>query len=61
MLGGAARVDLLGSRVAPCLTRWLYQTIHGKLLKLPDSAQIYPTHGGGSFCSASAVGGGGRR
>ena len=58
MLGGAARVDLLGSRVAPYLARWLYQTIHGKLLKLPESVQIYPTHGGGSFCSAAAVGGG---
>jgi len=58
MLGGAARVDLLGSRVAPYLARWLYQTIHGKLLKLPDSVQIDPTHGGGSFCSAAAMGGG---
>lgn len=58
MLSGAARVDLLGSRVVPYLARWLYQTIHGKLLKSPDSSQIYPTHGGGSFCSAAAVGDG---
>ncbi|PKB78604.1 MAG: hypothetical protein BZY88_17730 [SAR202 cluster bacterium Io17-Chloro-G9] len=54
MPGGAARVDLLGSRVAPFLARWLYQTIHGKLLKLSDSVTVYPTHGGGSFCSAAA-------
>ena len=27
LLGGAARVDLLGSRVAPYLARWLHQTI----------------------------------
>ena len=53
-MGGAARVDLLGSRVAPFLARWLHQTIHGKLLKLPDSVRVYPTHGGGSFCSVAS-------
>ncbi|MCH8800014.1 MAG: hypothetical protein IH963_03805 [Chloroflexi bacterium] len=57
MLGGAARVDLLGSKVAPFLARWLHNTIHEKLLKLPDDVQVYPTHGGGSFCSAAAGGG----
>ena len=56
MMGGAARVDMLGSRVAPFLARRLHQTIHGKLLKLPDSVRVYPTHGGGSFCSAGAPG-----
>jgi hydroxyacylglutathione hydrolase len=55
--GGAARVDLLGSRVAPFLAKWLYETIHGKLLKLPDAVTVYPTHGGGSFCSAAPPGG----
>ncbi|PKB63480.1 MAG: hypothetical protein BZY80_06855 [SAR202 cluster bacterium Io17-Chloro-G2] len=58
MPGGAARVDLLGSRVAPFLARWLHNTIHEKLLKLPDSVLVYPTHGGGSFCSAAPPGGG---
>ena len=47
MMGGAARVDLLGARVAPFLARWLHQTIHGKLLKLPNGVKVYPTHGGG--------------
>ena len=55
IMGGAARVDLLGSRVAQFLARWLHQTIHGKLLKLPDSVRVYPTHGGGSFCSAATT------
>ena len=59
MPGGAARVDLLGPRVAPFLARWLHNTIHEKLLKLPDSVLVYPTHGGGSFCSAAPAGGGG--
>mgnify|MGYP001370967823 CR=1 FL=1 len=58
MLGGATRVDLLGDRVAPFLARRLHNTIHEKLLKIPDEVQVYPTHGGGSFCSASAAGGG---
>jgi hydroxyacylglutathione hydrolase len=53
MLGGAARVDLLGQRLAPFLARWLHHTIHEKLLKLPDTVRVYPTHGGGSFCSAA--------
>jgi hydroxyacylglutathione hydrolase len=56
IVGGAARVDLLGSRVAPFLARWLHETIHGKLLQLPDSVIIYPTHGGGSFCSTAVPG-----
>ena len=56
IIGGAARVDLLGNRVAPFLARWLHQTIHGKLLKLPDSVRVYPTHGGGSFCSVAGPG-----
>ena len=59
MLGGAARVDLLGAKIAPFLARWLHNTIHEKLLKLPDDVKVYPTHGGGSFCSAAAAGGGG--
>ena len=58
MPGGAARVDLLGSRIAPFLARWLHNTIHEKLLKLPETVAVYPTHGGGSFCSAAPAGGG---
>ena len=58
MLGGAARVDLLGAKVAPFLACWLHNTIREKLLKLPDDVQVYPTHGGRSFCSV-ALGGGG--
>ncbi len=53
MLGGAARVDLLGQRIAPFLARWLHHTIHSKLLTLPNDVRVYLTHGGGSFCSAS--------
>ena len=57
MPGGAARVDLLGKRIAPFLARWLHHTIHEKLLTLPEAVEVYPTHGGGSFCSAATPGG----
>jgi hydroxyacylglutathione hydrolase len=58
-LGGAARVDMLGQRVAPFLARWLHHTIHQKLLTLRDEVKVYPTHGGGSYCSAATPTGGG--
>ena len=28
----------------------LYESLHGKLLKLPDSSLVYPAHGAGSLC-----------
>jgi hydroxyacylglutathione hydrolase len=30
----------------------LYHTLHDRILKLPDSVQVLPTHGAGSFCAA---------
>ena len=57
MVGGAARVDLLGERLAPFLAKWLYHTLYGKFLSLPDDLAVYPTHGGGSFCSAASSAG----
>ena len=52
MVGGAARTDLLGEALSVPLARQLYHTLHEKLLKLPDSVQVLPTHGAGSFCAA---------
>ena len=54
IVGGAARTDLLGQYLTEPLTRLLYHSIHDKLLRLPDEVAVYPTHGGGSFCNASA-------
>jgi rhodanese-related sulfurtransferase len=28
----------------------LFDSLHGKLLKLPDATQVYPAHGAGSLC-----------
>ncbi len=51
LVGGAARTDLLGRDLSLPLARQLYHTIHDQLLKLPDAADVYPTHGAGSYCA----------
>jgi glyoxylase-like metal-dependent hydrolase (beta-lactamase superfamily II) len=28
----------------------MYESLHGKLLKLPDDTEVYPAHGAGSMC-----------
>jgi len=52
IVGGAARTDLLTPELTQPLARQLYHTIHEKLLKLPDTLEVFPTHGAGSFCVA---------
>ena len=52
VVGGAARTDLLGHDFSEPLARQLYHTLHDKLLRFHDEVQVYPTHGGGSFCAA---------
>lgn len=58
MAGGVARPDLLSADQTEPLARAAYRSIHQRLLTLPDELAVYPTHGGGSFCS---VAGGGER
>ncbi len=52
IVGGAARTDLLGRDLTEPLARQLYHTLHHRLLRFADDVQVYPTHGGGSFCAA---------
>jgi hydroxyacylglutathione hydrolase len=52
IVGGAARTDLLTPELTQPLARQLYHTLHDKLLKLPDTLEVFPTHGAGSFCVA---------
>lgn len=52
----AARTDLVSSEQTDGLTRQLYRSVRGRLLRLPDDLVVLPTHGAGSFCSASATG-----
>ena len=54
-VGDVGRPDLrvsLGWK-AEDLGRMLYDSLHHKLLKLPDSTRVYPAHGAGSLCGKS--------
>jgi hydroxyacylglutathione hydrolase len=52
IVGGAARTDLTGPDRTEELARAQYSSL-GILASLPDETVLYPTHGGGSFCSAT--------
>jgi glyoxylase-like metal-dependent hydrolase (beta-lactamase superfamily II)/rhodanese-related sulfurtransferase len=50
-IGDVGRPDLLGSSMSAAeLAGMLYDSLHEKLLKLPDSVAVYPAHGAGSLC-----------
>lgn len=50
-IGDVGRPDLLGARMSAAeLAAMLYDSLHGKLLKLPDATRVYPAHGAGSLC-----------
>jgi glyoxylase-like metal-dependent hydrolase (beta-lactamase superfamily II)/rhodanese-related sulfurtransferase len=50
-IGDVGRPDLLGSRMpAAELAGMLYDSLHNKLLALPDSVKVFPAHGAGSMC-----------
>jgi hydroxyacylglutathione hydrolase len=50
-IGDVGRPDLLGARMsAQELAGMLYDSLHDKLLALPDSVEVYPAHGAGSLC-----------
>ncbi len=58
LVGGAARTDLISPDMTDALTRAQYRTLTAAFSALPDETLLFPTHGGGSFCS---VGTGGER
>ena len=51
-IGDVGRPDLAAgtSGTAEDLAGMLYDSLHGKLLTLPDSVLVYPGHGAGSLC-----------
>ncbi len=51
-IGDVGRPDLLASIgvTADELADMLYDSLHDKLLKLPDETLVYPAHGAGSLC-----------
>jgi hydroxyacylglutathione hydrolase len=56
IVGGVARTDLISPDLTEELARAAYRSIRERLLVLPDALPVYPTHGAGSFCSASPTG-----
>jgi len=50
-IGDVGRPDLMGTRMPPAeLAGMLYDSLHEKLLTLPDQVRVYPAHGAGSMC-----------
>lgn len=51
-LGDVGRPDLMSSKgiSAPALAGMLYESLHTKLMPLPDATVVYPAHGAGSAC-----------
>jgi glyoxylase-like metal-dependent hydrolase (beta-lactamase superfamily II) len=50
-IGDVGRPDLLGAKMTAAeLAGMLYDSLHGKLLTLPDAVLVYPAHGAGSLC-----------
>lgn len=56
LVGHIARVDLLGAELEEKLARDAYATLRDKVLTLADYVAVFPTHGGGSACSATVAG-----
>jgi glyoxylase-like metal-dependent hydrolase (beta-lactamase superfamily II)/rhodanese-related sulfurtransferase len=49
-IGDVGRPDLSQSHTPAELAGMLYDSLHNKLLKLPDDVLVYPAHGAGSLC-----------
>lgn len=51
-IGDVGRPDLVGKKghSAEAMASSLYDSLHQKLLRLPDSVEVYPAHGAGSLC-----------
>ncbi len=54
-IGDVGRPDLIGSKgfTAEQMAEMLYDSLHEKILPLPDNAEVYPAHGAGSLCGKS--------
>ncbi|MCO6510232.1 MAG: MBL fold metallo-hydrolase [Aridibacter famidurans] len=54
-IGDVGRPDLVGSKgfTAEQMGGMLYDSLHEKILPLPDDTEVYPAHGAGSLCGKS--------
>ena len=53
LFGSTGRPDLLGPDDTPTLAREQYASARRLAARMPDEAQVLPTHGFGSFCSST--------
>ena len=53
LFGSTGRTDLLGADHAVALARAQHASARRLARELPDSAEVFPTHGFGSFCAAT--------
>ena len=53
LFGAMGRTDLIDPARTEELTRAQYRSAHRLADTLPDATEVYPTHGFGSFCSAT--------
>jgi hydroxyacylglutathione hydrolase len=54
-IGDVGRPDLIGSKgfTAEQMAGMLYDSLHYKIMPLPDETEVYPAHGAGSLCGKS--------
>jgi len=52
-IGDVGRPDLSRTHTPPQLAALMYQSLHKKLMTLPDATLVYPAHGAGSLCGRS--------
>lgn len=54
-IGDVGRPDLIGSKgfTSEQMAAMLYDSLHEKILSLPDDTEVYPAHGAGSLCGKS--------
>jgi glyoxylase-like metal-dependent hydrolase (beta-lactamase superfamily II)/rhodanese-related sulfurtransferase len=57
LFGAVGRTDLISADQTDRLTRAQYRSVRRLADELPDEVQVYPTHGFGSFCSATPTSG----
>jgi hydroxyacylglutathione hydrolase len=57
LYGAVGRTDLISPDQTERLTRAQYRSVRRLAAELPDEVAVYPTHGFGSFCSATPTSG----
>ncbi|SOC48943.1 Glyoxylase, beta-lactamase superfamily II [Blastococcus aggregatus] len=57
LYGATGRTDLVSPEATDELTHAQYHSVRRLAGELPDGAQVFPTHGFGSFCSATPTSG----